>query len=237
MRTDRLRLLDAVEQIELISRFSQNGRNASSAPHTRSPTGETTPEPIEKLVRKFAPKLPIKYARRVFNFSTNTSLRLSDAKLAAVFVKYQLPGYPGPSAGGWHEPFLPKDVTLYVNHRSRLGAIHCVDDFPHVRFDHWPVHGRERYQRNAAVGEVLFVFERLVARDQNIKPGTFRGVQQSAVFQTAPAHVRDCERIVMREQGPQIMRDIFVQEDLHLNGLVPRTKARTLTIVSIDSVG
>lgn len=106
-------------------------------------------------------------------------------------------------------------ATFYVNDRSRLGAIHCVDDFPHVRFDHWPVHGRERYQRNAAVGEVLFVFERLVARDQNIKPGTFRGVQQSAVFQTAPAHVRDCERIVMREQGPQIMRDILVQEDLH----------------------
>jgi uncharacterized protein with HEPN domain len=28
MRTDRLRLLDAVEQIELISRFSQQGRDA-----------------------------------------------------------------------------------------------------------------------------------------------------------------------------------------------------------------
>ena len=106
-------------------------------------------------------------------------------------------------------------AAFNANDRPGLGAIQCVDDFPHVRFDHWPVHGRERYQRNTAVGEVLLVFERLVAPDQNIKPGTFRRVQQSAVFQTAPPHIRDCERIVMREQGPQIMRDILVQEDLH----------------------
>ena len=216
MRADRLRLLDAVEQIELISGFSQHGRDAFFSATHALPTGETTPEPIEKLVRKFAPKLPIKYARRVFNFSTNTSLRLSDAKRARFSSSISYLATQAPAPAAWTAPV--EGATFYVNDRSRLGAIHCVDDFPHVRFDHWPVHGRERYQRNAAVGEVLFVFERLVARDQNIKPGTFRGVQQSAVFQTAPAHVRDCERIVMREQGPQIMRDIFVQEDLHRTG-------------------
>ena len=217
MRADRLRLLDAVEQIELISGFSQHGRDAFFSATHALPTGETTPEPIEKLVRKFAPKLPIKYARRVFNFSTNTSLRLSDAKRARFSSSISYLATQAPAPAAW-DGGRSKRATFYVNDRSRLGAIHCVDDFPHVRFDHWPVHGRERYQRNAAVGEVLFVFERLVARDQNIKPGTFRGVQQSAVFQTAPAHVRDCERIVMREQGPQIMRDIFVQEDLHRTG-------------------
>jgi hypothetical protein len=100
MRADRLRLLDAVEQIELISGFSQHGRDAFFSATHALPTGETTPEPIEKLVRKFAPKLPIKYARRVFNFSTNTSLRLSDAKRArfSSSISYLATQAPAPAA-------------------------------------------------------------------------------------------------------------------------------------------
>jgi len=58
MRADRLRLLDAVEQIELISRFSQQGRDAffgdvlvQSAVLHRLASGRSLPRPVFRASR------------------------------------------------------------------------------------------------------------------------------------------------------------------------------------------
>lgn len=80
-----------------------------------------------------------------------------------------------------------------------------------MRLNDRPVDCRERYQRNVTVREVLFVFERLVACYQNIETGSFRGVQEIAVFQAAPAHECDRERLMMSKEKPQVVRDVLVQ--------------------------
>jgi len=57
-----------------------------------------------------------------------------------------------------------------------------------------------------------------VSSYQNVESGAFRGIEKLAVLQTGPSQVRSRERLMMIEVGPQIVRDVLVQEDLHGTG-------------------
>ena len=57
-----------------------------------------------------------------------------------------------------------------------------------------------------------------VARHQNAESGVLGGVQELAVLQAAPAHVRHSEGFMMAEERPEIVGDVFIQQDLHETG-------------------
>ena len=70
---------------------------------------------------------------------------------------------------------------------------------------------RERYQGDGAIRKIWFESKCPVAGDRNIEPGAFRSLHQFAILHTTPSHVRDGKRLMMRKEGPQVMRNVLIQ--------------------------
>jgi len=75
--------------------------------------------------------------------------------------------------------------------------------------------GRQGYDREAATNQVLFVGKSLIASKENVHFAIFRDPQQRTVLNSVPAHVVDCNDLVVTQKLPQRVIKILVEQHLH----------------------
>ena len=76
----------------------------------------------------------------------------------------------------------------------------------------------QHYQRQFAAFEILLIFEALIGRDQDVKPVIFSGLQKIAVGKPRPALFRHGPDVVCYEIGPELIRDVLIEQDAQVAG-------------------
>ena len=79
-------------------------------------------------------------------------------------------------------------------------------------FNDRPIRRRQGDNRKPEVCKVLLLFKRSVPSHEHVKCGILRCFEEFAVSQPAPAQVRNCRRLMVREIPPKLMRQVFVKE-------------------------
>ena len=76
----------------------------------------------------------------------------------------------------------------------------------------------QHYQRQFAAFQILLIFEALIGRDQDVKPVIFSGLQKIAIGEPRPALFRRRPHIVCYQVGPELVRDVLIEQDAQIAG-------------------
>src|SRR5215472_7825266 len=113
--------------------------------------------------------------------------------------------------------------------KGRNNLVNRLDDPPVVR--------GQRNHRDSPARKILLVFNREVASYENLLPGIFRRLQKSAIFQPTPA-CKNCRDCFMRPKvTAQLVRQVFIEKNLHGTGCSLRANSRMRRIVSSGREG
>ena len=94
----------------------------------------------------------------------------------------------------------------------------CSQNLGDVILDDRPIVGRERNNRQAPTRQVLLVGEAPIAHREDAEAVFFRDPQKLTILKITPSHEGGCNDFVRgprRKHGPQLVREIMVQQNPH----------------------
>ena len=103
-----------------------------------------------------------------------------------------------------------KRTAIHPRHNPGLRRFNRHGDLPDVPFDYSPMRRRERYHGDFTARNGLFIFHRLVARDENIESASLGRVEQFPVFQSTEAYVLNRRNIMLRKRRSELARHVLV---------------------------
>ncbi len=85
-------------------------------------------------------------------------------------------------------------------------------------FEHTNVVRTEHDKSQFAALQILLVFETLIRRDHDFKPGVFCCAQKITVDQSSPAQFLSRADVVFREITQEWVRDVFIKQNAQIAG-------------------
>jgi len=94
---------------------------------------------------------------------------------------------------------------LCCTDRTRNGRNVILNNAPAIR--------RKRYNRDLAARQVLLVFEREIAREENVVSSIFGCFEQLAILEPAESDIHCRGDFVARQMRPQLMGHVLVEQN------------------------
>ncbi len=99
-----------------------------------------------------------------------------------------------------------------------LGGIDGQHELFGMLFENADMICTQNHQRQFAALQILLIFEALIGRDHDVKPVIFSGLQKIAVGKPRPALFRRRPDVVCCEIGPELIRDVLIEQDAQIAG-------------------